>query len=645
MGGLSYFDNGGQAEPDQEVDTSSARLQVKPTAAKGKIQYPALSGTVPAGQSTLQAMEEMYQEMLARQTGLSGFLESAKDAQAWWTPGGANRAQALDTRSKAREQQTADMFNMRSQIAQYKAAMEDQAKFEKEKPQLLGQSSALSGIDLQPHEVDMLNRAPNRSEFNKLLEKFVLERTKGLSQPGAAENKYPVLMKDEEGNFTIVNEVPLADRNRLIRSGEGIMPGGQPPAARPGVATPRPTSAPAPIAAPPMTTAAVPPEGNLTAADMAIPPAPVAAPKVVPASVISPRVAAAPPVNYTADEITPAQMQVFKEKFKTDPRTKDLIHSPLDRPDFPELFNKLPLEKRQEIFSSLGTDESVQPTRVAAAPSATMTDVAAPGIGAVTRPTPVAQAAPKQTLTMPQIRAQEELRKQRASEQAKTEAESERTHNAAAETAIDRERTASEIIKVVTQNPEIAGVLQQPGIAAALGTLVQTGISAPGGHSIGIKEIDEVLFKGQKNLTRDQIVARDRLRSLLNKTSLNAASIMKGQGAVTEFERQLLQNMVGSLNNTPENLVKIQKVLMENAINRRKIDEMYKRSGMAWGDFVKTEKYINLQNTYNKRLEELESETITFGKGKSAAPAQPFSKEEEAAYQEWKKKQKERQKK
>ena len=645
MGGLSYFDNGGQAESDQGVDTSSTRLQVKPTAAKGKIQYPALSGTVPAGQSTLQAMEEMYQEMLARQTGLSGFLESAKDAQAWWTPGGANRAQALDTRSKAREQQTADMFNMRSQIAQYKAAMEDQAKFEKEKPQLLGQSSALSGIDLQPHEVDMLNRAPNRSEFNKLLEKFVLERTKGLSQPGAAENKYPVLMKDEEGNFTIVNEVPLADRNRLIRSGEGIMPGGQPPAARPGVATPRPTSAPAPIAAPPMTTAAVPPEGNLTAADMAIPPAPVAAPKVVPASVISPRVAAAPPVNYTADEITPAQMQVFKEKFKTDPRTKDLIHSPLDRPDFPELFNKLPLEKRQEIFSSLGTDESVQPTRVAAAPSATMTDVAAPGIGAVTRPTPVAQAAPKQTLTMPQIRAQEELRKQRASEQAKTEAESERTHNAAAETAIDRERTASEIIKVVTQNPEIAGVLQQPGIAAALGTLVQTGISAPGGHSIGIKEIDEVLFKGQKNLTRDQIVARDRLRSLLNKTSLNAASIMKGQGAVTEFERQLLQNMVGSLNNTPENLVKIQKVLMENASNRRKIDEMYKRSGMAWGDFVKTEKYINLQNTYNKRLEELESETITFGKGKSAAPAQPFSKEEEAAYQEWKKKQKERQKK
>jgi hypothetical protein len=84
---------------------------------------------------------------------------------------------------------------------------------------------------------------------------------------------------------------------------------------------------------------------------------------------------------------------------------------------------------------------------------------------------------------------------------------------------------------------------------------------------------------------------------------------------------------------------------MENASNRRKIDEMYKRSGMAWGDFVKTEKYINLQNTYNKRLEELESETITFGKGKSAAPAQPFSKEEEAAYQEWKKKQKERQKK
>lgn len=641
MGGLSYFDNGGRSETDQEEDTSTARLQLKPTTAKGKIQYPSLSGTVSGGQSTLEAMEEMYQDMLARQSGLSGFLEAAKDAQAWWTPGGANRATALDLRSKAREQQAADMFNMRSQIAQYRAALEDQAKFEREKPQLLGQSSALSGIDLQPHEVDMLNRTSNRNDFNKLLEKFVLERTKGLSQPGAAENKYPVLIRDEEGNFTIPNEVPLTERNRLIRSGEGMLPGGQPPQQKPAL---KPASAPAPApAAPSMTTAAAQPEGNLTAADMAIPPAPTAAPKVVPASVISPRVA--PPVNYTADEITPAQMEILKEKFKTDPRTRDLIHSPLDRPDFPELFNKYPLEERKKIFSALGTDESVQPTRVAAAPTERMTDVTAPGIGVVTQPTQVAQAA-RRPPTMPEIRAQQELDKQRASEQAKTEAESERTHNAAAETAIDRERTASEIIKVVTQNPEIAGILQQPGVAAALGTLVQTGISAPGGHSIGIKEIDEVLFKGQKNLTKDQIIARDRLRSLLNKTSLNAANIMKGQGAVTEFERQLLQNMVGSLNNTPENLIKIQKVLMENAINRRKIDEMYKRSGMKWGDFVKTDKYINLQDSYNRRLEQLENENIVLGKGKRAAPAQPFSKEEEDAYQKWKQDQlKKRQKK
>ena len=573
MGGLSYFDNGGQAEPDQEVDTSSARLQVKPTAAKGKIQYPALSGTIPAGQSTLQAMEEMYQEMLARQTGMSGFLEAAKDAQAWWTPGGANRAQALDTRSKAREQQTADMFNMRSQIAQYKAAMEDQAKFEKEKPQLLGQSSALSGIDLQPHEVDMLNRAPNRSEFNKLLEKFVLERTKGLSQPGAAENKYPVLMKDEEGNFTIPNEVPLADRNRLIRSGEGIMPGGQPPAARPG---PRPAAAPAPApAAPPMTTAAVPPGGNLTAADMAIPPATAEAPKVVPASVISPRVAATAPVNYTADEITPAQMQVFREKFKTDPRTKDLIHSPLDRPDFAELFNKRPLEERKKLFSALGTDESVQPTQVAAAPAETMTDVAAPGIGAVTRPTPVAQAAPKPTLTMPQIRAQQELAIKRAAEQAKTEAESEKSHNESAETATIRERTASELIDLIKEYPTVVGVFQKPGVAAALGTLISSGISA-GQFSIGVPDLDEALFKGQKNLTDAQIQARDRIRSLLDTTSLNAASIIKGQGSVTEFERRLLSSMVGSLKNTPENLVKIQKTLMENAKYRGQIDRAFK---------------------------------------------------------------------
>jgi hypothetical protein len=240
---------------------------------------------------------------------------------------------------------------------------------------------------------------------------------------------------------------------------------------------------------------------------------------------------------------------------------------------------------------------------------------------------------------LPQIRAQQELERQRAGERAKTEAEDERAHNDAARTAVDRERTASEIISVVSQNPEVVGVLQQPGVAAALATLVKTGISAPGGHSIGVKELDEVLFRGRPNLTREQVVARDRLRSLLNKTSLNAASIMKGQGAVTEFERQLLQNMVGSLDNSPENLIKIQKSLLENAKTRREINAAYKQSKMAWGDFVRTEQYQQIQNAYDDRLRAIEEEPLSLGKPRAgAAPAAqaPFSPDEEAAYQKWK---------
>jgi hypothetical protein len=615
MGGLSYFDEGGQTQPE-------AVVQAKPTAGKGRIQYPELSGTVPVGRSTLEAMEEMYQAMLSRQQGLSGFLESAKDAQAWWTPGGQERSAALGRRSQARDQQAADLFNMRSQIAQYRSAMDQQEQFNREKGSLLGSagpSLSATGLDLQPHEEVALSRARTRAEFDKLLNGFIMERTKGLSQPGAAEAKYDVIIDDGEGN-AIHDIVDLATKNRLRRENKLIEPGGEPrAAAQPAAAAPAPEVIPEVI--PEVTPAVAPPAAR---------PAPAAT-------------AAAAPKAYTFEELTPQQLEIMQAKGKQ----MGLLRDDFSRSDAAELFNKMPLDKRRGIFDSLGPDASVQPSAPVAPPPAAVAPptpaappaaaVAPPPVAAVTPPT-TRQRAP----TLPQIRAQQELDRQRAGERAKTEAEDERAHNDAARTAVDRERTASEIIAVVSQNPEVVGVLQQPGVAAALATLVKTGISAPGGHSIGVKELDEVLFRGRPNLTREQVVARDRLRSLLNKTSLNAATIMKGQGAVTEFERQLLQNMVGSLENSPENLIKIQESLLENARTRREINSAFKQSKMAWGDFVKTDQYQQIQNNYDAKLRAIEEKPLSLGRPSATAnkPAQaPFSADEEAAYQEWKRNQ------
>ena len=618
MSGLSYLQQGGQPEEQQEEEqqagATNAAIRVRPVAGKGRFQFPSPSGDIPMGQNTLEAMEEMYQEMLARQTGMRGFLEAAKDAQAWWTPGGAQRAQALDIRGKARQQQTADLFNMRTQIAQYKSAMEDQARFQQEKPQLLGQASALAGFDLQPHEIAMLGRINNRADFNKLLQQFTIERTKGLSSPGAQEPKYPIHIINEDGSETY-NEVSLPKRNELIRSGRGFEPGSQRPTTRPGT-----------------------PE---TAAPAAVPTAPAAAPEGLRPDEMVPRAApATQPVNYTFEELSPQQLDVLRAKAKDE----GLIRDDFSRPDTAQLFNAMPLEKRKSIFSAIGPDESVQPSGVPAAPSAppvTRAPAATPSAPPVTR---APAAAPAQRFpTVPEIRMQQEAEKTERAEEIKVVAKEYETFRADAKNAPLKESTASEAIKLLTDDPIIAGLFQRPGVGAAFATLVQTGISAPGGHSIGIKELDEVLFKGMKNVTPEQLRARDRLRTLFNTNSLFAATIMKGQGQITEFERQLLERMVGSLGSTPENLVKIQKVLQARARLDMQLDEKFRQSGLTYNKFTRSRDYMDAVRKYQDQVKNIESEDVRIAirpaaRQPAAVPAYEDA-EKERRYQEWKRSQ------
>jgi hypothetical protein len=596
MSGLSYFDNGGQVEADQ------TQVMVKPTSGRGRYGLPTPTTNIPASTGVLSAMEQVYMDKLAQQ---SGFMEAMKDAAAWWSGGVEGPSAGLSRRGKEREEQAANLFQLQTQIAQFKAAQEDQAKFEREKPALLGQSSSLSGMDLQPHEIDLLSRTRTRAEFNDLLGKFGMERTKGLSQPGAAEAKYPVFILDDEGN-PVYDEVPLAVRNQLVRSGKGFLPGSELPAPKPAA----PPAAAPPAAAPP---AAAPPA--------AAPPA-AAPPAAAPPAAAPPAAAPLPAPTYTFSELSPDQINAMRQTGRDMGLTQDVV----DRPDAAELFDKQPMEKRKKIFEAL----SKTPTQLAAAPSGTMTDVTAPTTGRATQPTQLAQAmapaappaAPRRVPTVVSARAEQEAEKLERAEDIKVVAKEYENFRSDIKSAPVKETTASEAIKLLTQDKTIAGFFQKPGIGAALGTLIKSGISAPGGHSIGIKELDEVLFKGQKDVTTEQIRARDRLRTLLNTNSLMAASIMKGQGAVTEFERQLLERMVGSLDSTPENLVKIQQMLQARAQLDMRTGEDFRKSGLTYNKYTRSNEYVNALRDYQIKIKQIEDSDVRTPLSQSQKPSQ-----------------------
>lgn len=561
MSGLSYFDQGSQADDEQETPVS---VPAKPSAGKGTYALPTIAGNVNVNQGVLSAMEQMYVDKLNQQ---QGFMEAMKDAAAWWSGGVEGPSAALSRREKDREAQAANLFQLQTQIAQYKAAQESAKKQAQNYRTLLGGGEPTAGA---PAEGGAGSDIPQnvRGEMSRLLDAGdvagadkvykdwfktnVTETVKFLNN--AASYKADVEMIDPRtGEYTIVNAI---DAKRLYDSGAG-----------------RPTG---------RTTGGAAPTGELTTADKAIPPAPVTtAPAPAPAPAAPAPAPAAAPKNYTFDELSPDQLATLQAKAKSMGLQGDVA----SRPDAAELFNKQPLDKRKAIFGSL------QPEPAAAAPAA-----------------PAAPVKPKESIAQARLRLKTE--EQERGEEIKIVAKEYETFRSDVKSAPIKETTASEAITLLTRDPTIAGILQKPGVGAALGTLVKTGISAPGGHSIGIKEIDEVLFKGQKNVTPEQIRARDRLRTLFNTNSLLAASIMKGQGQITEFERQLLERMVGSLDSTPENLVKIQKVLQARAKLDMSLGEKFNKSGLTYNKFTSSPEYMNSVRDYHKQIKDIEDEDV-----------------------------------
>ena len=82
--------------------------------------YAITGGGTPTGVDP--ALLENMQKLIAEREAQKGsFLESMKDANAWWSGGVAGPGEALRARAKEREEQEATTFGMKSQIAQYKA--------------------------------------------------------------------------------------------------------------------------------------------------------------------------------------------------------------------------------------------------------------------------------------------------------------------------------------------------------------------------------------------------------------------------------------------------------------------------------------------------------------------------------------------
>ena len=128
-------------------------------------------------------------------------------------------------------------------------------------------------------------------------------------------------------------------------------------------------------------------------------------------------------------------------------------------------------------------------------------------------------------------------------------------------------------------NENIAGQLNDPGYMTGMLVLLRDGVQTPYGN-VGMASMDDAMHRMAPNMSPETIKDSNELARNLGESGLVISSLMKGQGATSNFERDLYQRVVGSMKDNPELLKKLQVMMMArmdlNELMRTRHDALLK---------------------------------------------------------------------
>jgi len=573
-GGLSSVDEI-EEEIEEEQPTTEPGLGV--VVGSGK------SASV-ASPSTLEAMAELYNQRAAKQ---NSFMEALKDAAAWAGGGVGGPTETLRMRDEQRSKQAAELFSMQNQIAQHRQAMLDSNIFlgtpqptaaaqgqvtpggatatDAGAAPSLGRVGGLVDMIKDPNLKRQISHlyATDKKAAHQQLNKYLME-----SSPMTGELARRINMIRNDPNTS--DDDKARYETLAIVGAEGFKPVDQ--------VTKRGT-----IPAPLYKTVPVA-QGTPAAAAIknpAPPPLPQqapqgAAPQQPPQAGMPP--AAAPGAAPRAPAAAPA----------TAPR------APAAAPATP-------------------------PTAAAPSTPATMApkaSSAAPSYLGNLAPESKEGVALQQKAGEKELNVQEERQKLRAKEVELKESEIEK----AGETAGDRIASIENIKNILDRHVNASGPLAKPGlIPAILGTLA-SGFSVGNFGSLSVPGIEQAVLKigamkGQDQATID--AAKELTREYAGLNLANAQSFLKGQGAVSDAERELIKQMSGSASDSPGAARRFMAFQQKKAeYNKQIFDEVYlpwRRQNMNadFREFIyNNPEFLKRREQYGKDLKALANSPI-----------------------------------
>jgi hypothetical protein len=608
--------------PDTPEPTTS--LPVGKTAVpKGPYALP--TGGTPTGVDP--ALLENMQKLIAEREAQKGsFLESLKDANAWWSGGAAGPGEALRARAKDREEQEATTFGMKSQIAQYKAQQQLAQRAQQDVLGALGGGTAPGqgggfGTQIDPAIANQIRdlAQTDPAAARKLLQDHTKKMAEYTAQARMNPEAYKktIEVRNADGKIDNVSLMDLLNNPQKYQPTEKGAAAAQ---AQTGIATPTGNAADiaketgAPIISGTRT--------NIKQAELynaSLQPGYNGPPVAKPGTS---KHETGNAIDVDMKRATPEQIAALKAKGFTQPLPdKDPNHWELN---VAPAFNQIKPMPAMPKSAPLAPPEFEDTFPVVAGEEKNAINLSPTPAPAPAPVAPRAPITPVSQKTMPELRAEqkasEEFQTQTAKGQAENIVKSEADFRTSTEpkSVAERKTSAERVVSLVEKNPNSVGILAKPGIQNALMTIARDGLNTPSG-AVGIKTIEDALIATMPGGGQQAINARKEIAQNLARGALEASKLSQGQGSVSDFERSMFEKIAGSLADTPELLIKRQKMLIARADLDKQIGGMYRSNkvpGKAtdYESFTASPGYSKAVNDYEEKLRSILGTDIVLNK-------------------------------
>lgn len=542
---------------------------------------PGLSATIdksgkisPAGKvaldptQTAEILANMQSMINERQSPMAMFNRGMERAAAWGSGGIQGPSAALNQLNQQEQAQQQNTFAMRQQMAAYKAAQAQQEAFNKRRTSELGTGtgatpgapSSFGEATMPPQIRQALSNAPDQESYSKIYNAWAQKQSEAYARPEMDIPNIPVV---ENVNGQWVRKLVSP---RDYRSNPGRYQDTQQSQAAV-------QSAPTLTPSAGITPAAIRQVESRGDASAVSPKGAEGTMQVMPATQTAPGFGVSPAANKTPQELERVGGDYFtamKNKYKDDTTAAIAYNMGPGATDKwianGKKFNELPAETQQYV------------TKLTSAPTS-------PSVPKMKAEIISARPTPEQL-------AQQEAIRETATKEFATGAEKGNVVRAqqidtAGQTAAERAARFKDVIEI-TDSPEmkkIFGLLAKKGFTPFVLKQLESGVNAGQFGTMGVGGLERNLMEA--GASPDQINKLHKVEKHLAAAELEyAKTYLTGQGAVSDNERKLIKDAVGSVKD-PAAILKMQaSVMAERADFDQKIKEAYDTYREQKGDYA-----------------------------------------------------------